>query len=142
MALTAKQEAFAQGVVSGLSQADAYRKAYNAKNMKDATIHVKASELMADGKMAGRVETLRKPVIEELRYDLKMAMLEAEDAMKVSKDNKQGGAMVAAAQLRAKLNGLLVERKEIKVSVIESLAESELDRLIARKAQESGVSLH
>jgi hypothetical protein len=39
-------------------------------------------------------------------------MSEALDAFEVSKRNGQGGSMVAAATLRAKLNGLLVERKE------------------------------
>lgn len=117
VALTAKQEAFAQGIVSGLSQADAYRKAYNAKNMKDAVIHVKASELMSNGKVAGRVETLRKPVIEKLQYNLEHAMLEAAEAFSIAKKKENGGAMVAAVQLRAKLNGLLTDKIQIDASV-------------------------
>jgi len=45
--LTPKQEKFAQSVASGKSQADAYRMAYNAENMKDETVWARASELMA-----------------------------------------------------------------------------------------------
>lgn len=59
MTLTAKQESFAQAVVSGLSQSDAYRKAYEAGNMKPETVHKRASELTDDREVAGRIATLR-----------------------------------------------------------------------------------
>jgi len=57
--LTAKQEAFAQAIASGKTQADAYRLAYNADNMKDASVWSKASVLMSDVKVTSRVEELR-----------------------------------------------------------------------------------
>lgn len=60
MSLTSKQEAFAQAIASGKSQADAYRLAYSAGKMADATIWSKASVLMADGKVTARVAELRK----------------------------------------------------------------------------------
>lgn len=43
--LTAKQEKFILAVVEGMTQADAYRHAYNASNMTDKTIIEKASKL-------------------------------------------------------------------------------------------------
>jgi len=110
--LTSKQEAFAQAIVSGKNQADAYRAAFSAEKMKDTTIHVKASELMADGKVTVRVAELRAPVVAKLQYGLEEAMLEAADSFRVAKAKENGGAMVAAVQLRAKLNGLLVEKRE------------------------------
>jgi phage terminase small subunit len=140
--LTAKQEAFCQAIVSGLSQADAYRKAYDAENMKPPTVQKRASELMANGEVSGRVQELRAPVVAELRYDLKAAMLEAEDAMKVAKSKEQGGAMVAAVQLRAKLNGLLVEKREVTINSIQELKDGALDRFIDRKAKEAGLTVH
>jgi phage terminase small subunit len=51
MTLTAKQEKFCQSIADGMNQSDAYRAAYSAGGMKDATINVKASELMSDGKV-------------------------------------------------------------------------------------------
>lgn len=57
--LTAKQEEFCQAIADGMTQADAYRTAYNSEAMKPASIHKRASELMADGEIAGRVEELR-----------------------------------------------------------------------------------
>ena len=50
--LTAKQDKFARLVAEGKTQADAYREAYNASNMKPETIHKRASELFLDGVVA------------------------------------------------------------------------------------------
>lgn len=66
--LTGKQEKFCQCVADGMTQADAYRTAYNAGKMKPDTVHVKASTLMADGKIAGRVRELREALAEKVLW--------------------------------------------------------------------------
>lgn len=58
--LTAKQEKFAQCIADGMSQADAYRTAFDAGNMKAETIHKRASELMGNGEVTGRLSVLRE----------------------------------------------------------------------------------
>ncbi len=60
--LTAKQELFAQKIVEGMSQADAYRSAYNCKRYTDKTVWEAASRLMADSKVSARVQELRDKV--------------------------------------------------------------------------------
>lgn len=60
MTLTAKQEAFAQAIASGLNQSDAYRSAYSAGKTKPDVVNVKASQLAADGKVTVRVAELRE----------------------------------------------------------------------------------
>ena len=62
MALTAKQEAFAQAVAGGMTQADAYRSSYECENMGDDTIYVAASQLMADHKVSIRVVELKEAI--------------------------------------------------------------------------------
>ena len=62
MSLTAKQEAFAQAVASGMTQADAYRSAYDAENMGDDSIYVEGSTLMADPKVRLRVSELKEAI--------------------------------------------------------------------------------
>lgn len=57
--LTAKQEQFVKNIIKGMSQADAYRNAYDCKKMSDKTIHENASRLMANSKVAARVSELR-----------------------------------------------------------------------------------
>jgi phage terminase small subunit len=57
--LTPKQERFAAEYVKLGNAAEAYRLAYNAKHMKAETVHKRASELLADGEVAGRVAEIR-----------------------------------------------------------------------------------
>ena len=58
--LTLKQELFVQGIISGLSQRQAYRKAYKAEKMSDETVDSKASELLKNGKVTVRYRELLK----------------------------------------------------------------------------------
>ena len=64
MTLTAKQEAFCQAIADSMTQADAYRTAYNAVNMKPSTVQENACRMMADSKMAARVAELRSAYYE------------------------------------------------------------------------------
>ncbi len=58
--LTPKQIHFCQAVVSGCTMSDAYREAYNADNMKPASIHREASVLMSNPTVTQRVERLQR----------------------------------------------------------------------------------
>ena len=49
---------FIQGIVSGLSQREAYKQAYNTSNMKDETIDVRASKLFKEYKVSIRYNEL------------------------------------------------------------------------------------
>lgn len=72
--LTAKQEAFCQGIADGLGQADAYRAAYDAEGMKDSSIYPKASELMKNGKVAARIAELKADVQEKQLWTREMSV--------------------------------------------------------------------
>ena len=74
MALTPKQEAFAQAIAQGKTQADAYRVAYEAGKMKDSTVWSKASVLMADGKVTARVDELRKSLAKRELWTREMSV--------------------------------------------------------------------
>lgn len=76
MALTPKQEKFAQCVASGMTQADAYRNAYNTKNMLGESIIKKASELMKDVRVSGRVAELSKPAVEKAKVTAEKVIAE------------------------------------------------------------------
>ncbi len=68
-ALTPKQEKFCEAVVRGINQSEAYRQAYNAKNMLPSTINERACRLMRESKISTRVSELRLPVVKAMRYD-------------------------------------------------------------------------
>ncbi len=57
--LTPKQEMFVQGRFKGLSQREAYKGAFNAENMKDATIDRRAFDLANKGKIEARLKQLQ-----------------------------------------------------------------------------------
>jgi hypothetical protein len=60
MALTGKQEAFAQAVASGMTQADAYRSAYECENSSDEAIWSNAHTLAKHTEVALRVAELKE----------------------------------------------------------------------------------
>ena len=62
MALTAKQEAFAQAVAGGMTQADAYRASYDCENSNEKTVHDEASDLMRHPEIAPRVKSLKEAI--------------------------------------------------------------------------------
>jgi len=72
--LTAKQEAFCQGIADGLGQADAYRAAYDAEGMKDNTIYPLASKLMKNSKVTARIAELKSQVQEKQLWSREMSV--------------------------------------------------------------------
>lgn len=72
--LTAKQEAFCQAIADGMGQADAYRTAYDAEDMKDETIYPHASRLMKNDKVAARIAELRSEVQEKQLWSREMSI--------------------------------------------------------------------
>jgi phage terminase small subunit len=57
--LTLKQEAFCRAYIKTGNASEAYRLSYDAKSMKDAAVHVKASELLKNGKVTVRVAEIQ-----------------------------------------------------------------------------------
>ncbi len=106
MNLTSKQEKFSLSVASGMSQIEAYRSAYNAENMLAATIYSRASELMADSKISGRVDALREPIIKKAQITLEKH-LETLDALRIAAAaDTQFSAAISAEVERGKASGL------------------------------------
>ena len=59
VSLTAKEEKYVRGLVTGLSQRKAYREAYpSSKDWKDRTVDSRASELLKKGNVLGRYNEL------------------------------------------------------------------------------------
>lgn len=73
--LTPKQEKFAQCVADGMTQADAYRAAYDVGiNTKPETVWRKASELMNDGKVEARVLELKDKLEKKTLWTREMSV--------------------------------------------------------------------
>ena len=96
--LTAKQEAFAQGIADGLGQADAYRMAYDAGGMTDNVIYTKASELMKNGKVAVRVSELKAVTVEKQLWTREMSVKGLMSAYRIALEAKASAGMTAAVK--------------------------------------------
>jgi hypothetical protein len=57
-----------------MTQADAYRASYSAEKTKDKALWVKASQLMANGKVRERVNELRKPLEDKQLWTREMSV--------------------------------------------------------------------
>jgi phage terminase small subunit len=94
--LTAKQEAFCQGIADGLGQADAYRAAYDADNMKENSVYVQASKLMKNPKIAQRIADLRFEVQEKQLWTREMSVKGLVTAYKVANKAANASGMTGA----------------------------------------------
>lgn len=115
MALTPKQEAFALAYVETGNASEAYRRAYNAGNMKPASVAVNASKLLAGAKVALRVQELQAKAVErhEITVDDLIRELEEARTAASNQEKPQAAAMVAATLGKAKLLGMLTDKTEV-----------------------------
>lgn len=112
--LTPKQEAFAQAVSSGMSQSDAYRAAYKVReSTKPESVNQAASKIMADPKVASRVEELRKPVVEAAQITLASHLERLKKLSEAAEAGAQYSAAITAEVARGKASGLYVDKTEV-----------------------------
>ena len=119
--LTPKQEKFVQALISGMSQREAYKEAYNAANMKDEVIDVRASELLKKSKVKVRYEELVNENKEKALYTLENSINDLiwikekakEDILNPKKGLRQGNGTIylnAVKELNL-LNDLYPDKK-------------------------------
>ena len=115
--LTKMQEEFTQALFAGKKVSVAFREAYpKSKQWTTATLNANASRLASNSKVVARLEQLRAPMARKTLYDALAAHQEAGEAFAGAMEEKQFGAAVAAVQLRAKIHGLITEKREVKVT--------------------------
>ena len=128
MALTVKQEAFCLSYIETGNASEAYRRSYNAGNMKPDGITVNASKLLASTNVSLRVAELQQSVVKRHDVTVDSLMLELEEARLAAMGaaNPQSAAAVAATMGKAKLAGLLIDKIEAKVNNLSEVKDDEL----------------
>ena len=118
MSLTAKEEKYVQGLVTGLSQRKAYREAYpSSKDWKDRTVDSRASELFKKSNVLGRYNELmeehkskalwtREEAVNELKWLYKQAIKSIEDQDEGYVRQGTSSALLGAIQELNKLEDL------------------------------------
>ena len=112
--LTPKQEQFVQNILEGMTQADAYRSAYNTKRMTDKTIWENASRLMADSKVTARLTELRNELA-------KPSIMSAQERLewlteRIADDDVDINAKLKAIDIMNKMQGEYVQKVEAAVT--------------------------
>lgn len=112
--LTEKQEMACQAYMECHgNQSEAYRRAYNAENMSPETVWQEACRTFALPHVAARVLELQKEHKERHNVTIDSITKELDEAKDLAKDEKQAAAMTSAILGKAKLHGLITDKKEV-----------------------------
>ena len=114
MLLTPKQETFAMAYVETGNASEAYRMSYDVSpDTTESSIWVNASKVRNNDKVSLRIEELQELAQERHSITIDTLTKELEQARKTAQEAGQSSAMVAATMGKAKLHGLLTDKKEI-----------------------------
>lgn len=116
MGLTPKQEAFCLAYIETGNASEAYRRSYDAGKMQPATINVKASQLLADDKIAVRVAELKAAHVERHNVTIDTIREMLVEDRKLARELETPAAAVSATMGLAKLYGLLTDKLDAKVN--------------------------
>ena len=114
--LTIKQEKFAQKFVECGNASEAYRHAYNAGNMTNEVIWVKASELLSSGKVSVRVDQLKAEHAKRHAVTIDSLTETLKQAIRLANEVEQPSAIVSAVKELGTLHGIRVEKNETRMT--------------------------
>ena len=141
MALTPKQEAFAQAIVDGLNYTDAYRQAYDTENMAPGTVNTEGCVLANDPKITLRITELRELRQVEQAWSRALVIHKAARNADAAFDARQYAASNGALGLIAEVQGLKVHKVEhsgdINHHLMPNLSLDQLQALIAKAEAEA-----
>lgn len=113
--MTPKQEAFCLAYIETGNASEAYRRAYNAENMKPETVNNKGYELLQKGEIRARLAELREPILERHGDTVDSLLGELEAARERALADDRPSAAVSATMGKARLLGL--DRQQLDVTV-------------------------
>lgn len=127
-----KHEAFARNLAKGMDATDAYEAAGFKRHRGNA------SALRAKQNIASRVRELVEAVteraVERIVYDKEQAMKEVEEARRMAMESGQPRAAVSAVELKSKLSGFLIDKKEVGAAGdFENMSTDELRKLLRER---------
>ncbi len=128
--LTDKQEAACQAYIEcNGNKSEAYRQAYNAKNMKPQTIWQEASALFNLPHVTKRVLELKALHAERHNVTVDTITRELDENREVGRAEGQSAAMTAATLGKAKIHGLITDKQETKATYSVTIAEKDAGTL-------------
>ena len=130
-----RHEKFAQELAAGKSAAEAYERAGYVKNSGNC-IRLKGNE-----RVSARVEELQHGCAARAEVSVASLLGELEEARKLALKRGQASAVVAATMGKAKILGLIIDRREVgDAGKFDDMTDEELISAAARKARELGIA--
>lgn len=127
--LTQKQEKFVLRYFAHGIESRAYAEAFNVNDRrKDTWVRKEAWILLQKPEIQQRLAELNARAENDAIYGHRECMLEAHEAYLIAKDAGDSRGMVAAAHLKAKVSGLIIERSAHLIADVGSLSDEEVAR--------------
>ena len=112
MKLTAKQEAFSQAIADGMTQADAYRTAFNVRpGTKPESIHDSASKVMGNPEVAQRVADLKEKLEKKALWTREMSVKALVKSYQLAEKGENPQAMTGAIKEINAMHGFNAPQK-------------------------------
>lgn len=112
MKLTPKQEAFSQAIADGMTQADAYRTAFNVRpGTKPESIHDSASKVMAHPEVAQRVAELKEKLEKKSLWSREMSIKALVKSYQLAEKGENPQAMTGAIKEINAMHGFNAPQK-------------------------------
>lgn len=111
--LTPKQEKFANKYVELGNASEAYRQSYDAENMATKTIWEESCRVLGDYKVGERVQEIKDELAEKTMVTLEKLNDRNEYIWSLAKLEDDMLAMQKNVESQAKLNGLIIDKKEL-----------------------------
>lgn len=129
--LTPRQEQFAQAYLATGIGAEAYRQAYpRSRNWKPDAVHVEASKMRADPRVALRIEELSDEARRRNAITVDSLTADFRDAIELAKKCGNPSAYVSALNGLMKLHGLGLEKRQVSTTKAnDALQEMSLEEL-------------
>jgi phage terminase small subunit len=90
--------------------------AAKAAGFRESSAARTAKTLLKNPMVMAEIDRLRKEIMAEGKYGLLRAMKEIEDAMEFARMTKNATALANLLQLRAKINGLIIDKMDHRIS--------------------------
>ena len=111
--LTPKQAAFASAYLETGSATEAYRRAYDTSRTTSGAIEVEGKRLLKHPLITLRLRAAQERVAAKAEVTAAKILDELREAWALARDRGQPSAMVAASMGRAKVAGLIAEKKDV-----------------------------
>jgi hypothetical protein len=138
-ASNAKYELFCQHLALGKTASEAYELAGYKPSRSNASV-LRAKQNISD-RLAEILQECEKKVVKQIEHTCDALLSELEEARKLALKRGQASAAVAATMGKAKILGLIIDRREVgNAGALDDMTDEELISAAARKASELGIA--